>query len=220
MIQFLIALAATAPQRARAALDESEIVAALRRRDAAAYTALVGTLHAPMLRLALLHVSSHAVAEEVVQDAWLALIDAIDGFEERSSLKTFVFRIVLNKARTRGARDKWVSAQAEIDAMVDLRAFADGTFDARGMWTSPPAAWGDPERLLADRQLVAFVQQQIARLPPNQARVVELRDVDGLDAVEVCALLELSEENQRVLLHRGRTRLRQAIAAYLTESKP
>lgn len=218
MLYFLLSLLmAVAVSAAKAALDEAQLLQGLRSRDEAAFAGLVRTYHGSLVRLARQYVASDAAAEEVAQDTWMALLNGIDRFEERSSLKTWLFRVLINRAKSRGVRDQRVTAHVDIDAMADAASVSADQFDGRGMWRSPPAAWGNPEQLLGDHQLVALIQAELVQLPPQQCRVVTLRDVEGLDAAEVCELLQISEENQRVLLHRGRARLRQAIARHLTE---
>ncbi len=218
MLYFLLSLVSLAAlAAAKSALDEAQLLQGLRSRDEAAFAGLVRTYHGSLVRLARQYVASDAAAEEVAQDTWMALLNGIDRFEERSSLKTWLFRVLINRAKSRGVRDQRVTAHVDIDAMADAASVSADQFDGRGMWRSPPAAWGNPEQLLGDHQLVALIQAELVQLPPQQCRVVTLRDVEGLDAAEVCELLQISEENQRVLLHRGRARLRQAIARHLTE---
>lgn len=202
------------------ALDERRLVQGLRAREEWAFVELVERYGASMLRLARAYVSSHAVAEEVVQDAFLGVLSGIDRFEARSSLKTWLFRILTNCAKTRGVRESRstpFSALAEVGGpSVEPDRFLDSTQRWAGHWASAPVRFDTvPEhRLLAaeTRQLVA---DTIATLPPTQRLVITLRDVEGLDAGEVCELLELSEVNQRVLLHRARSRVRGALEAYL-----
>jgi RNA polymerase sigma-70 factor (ECF subfamily) len=171
-----------------------------------------------MVRFASGFVPSTAVAEEVVQDTWIAVIKGLDGFEGRSSLRTWMFRILANQARTRGERERrTVPASSLADELRDaeepsvpLERFAGPA--GRGMWAQPLARWSDqPEdRLLAGETFDAFAQT-VMSLPENQRRVVVLRDVEDWTSEEVCELLELSEVNQRVLLHRARSKLRGTI---------
>lgn len=217
MLYFLPSLLmAAALAAAKGALTEAQLLKGLRSRDEAAFAGLVQTYHGSLVRLARQYVASDAAAEEVAQDTWMALVNGIDRFEERSSLKTWLFRVLINRAKSSGVRDQRVTAYADIDVIADEAAVSADLFDGRGHWRSPPPAWGNPEQLLGDRQLVALLQTELAKLAPQQCRVVTLRDVEGLDAAEVCELMQISEENQRVLLHRGRARLRQAIARQLT----
>lgn len=198
---------------AEAATDERELLSKLRARDGAAFRALVNRYHASFVRVARTFVASDAVAQEVAQEAWLKIIEGLDAFEGRSSLKTWMFTIVSNRAKTRGVREKrsvpWSSIEPD-DPTVDPTRF-----DERGMWSRPPAAWGEdsPERAAMRSQSLDLLAGEIERLPEQQRLVVTLRDLHGFDADEVCNILEISETNQRVLLHRARARLRAAIEA-------
>ncbi len=187
-------------------VTDEELVERLRQRDGAAFTALVERYHMPMIRLALTFVPNRSVAEEVVQDTWLGIIRGIDRFEGRSSLKTWMFRILVNRARKTGTRERRSVAVAQIDGADS------GRFSADGAWNNPPAPWADD---VVDRLFAAAVSKRlriaINELPPAQGQVVTLRDVERLSASEVCAVLGITEANQRVLLHRGRSQLRRAI---------
>jgi RNA polymerase sigma-70 factor (ECF subfamily) len=192
-------------------------IEALRARDEAAFTELVAEYGRTMLSLARMFVRNRAVAEEVVQEAWLNVLRGIDRFEGRSSLKTWIFRILTNTAKTRAIREGRsvpFSAVLDDETAVDPDRFqAEGYW--RGYWAAPVSQWDLPEgRLLAAEEL-AVIDRAIADLPPLQASVVTMRDVAGFDSTEVCNVLELSESNQRVLLHRGRSRVRQALEEYM-----
>jgi len=174
-----------------------------------------------MVRVAETYVPGRAVAEEVVQETWIAVMRGLDGFEGRSSLKTWMFRILANQARSRGERERRTvplsSLIGELDeagASVSPERFTGPA--GRGMWAQPPERWSDqPEsRLLSDATL-ALVASTVKGLPENQRRVLVLRDIEGWTSGEVRELLELSEVNQRVLLHRARSRLRAALEADL-----
>ncbi len=167
-----------------------------------------------MVRFAQTFVSSRAVAEEVAQDTWLAVLKGIDRFEGRSSLKTWVFRILANRARTTGAREnRTVPVDIESTGAVDSRRF-----DATGHWAEPPAHWSEEvDDRLSTGPVVAVVWAAICQLPESQRAVVTLHDVDGLSSKEVCDVLGISEANQRVLLHRGRSRIRAAFETQLAE---
>jgi RNA polymerase sigma-70 factor (ECF subfamily) len=160
-----------------------------------------------------LYVSSRAVAEEVVQEAWVAVLNGIDRFEGRSSLKTWIFRILTNIAKTRGQREgrsiPLSSLAPDDEHSVDPDRFAEN-----GHWASPPRSWAPEDRLLAD-ETMGVVEAAIAELPPNQAIVISMRDVEGFSAEEACNALDISETNQRVLLHRARSKVRQALEDYL-----
>lgn len=188
--------------------DDAGLVARLRAGDEAAFVALVQRYHASMVRFAATFVPSRAVAEEVVQDSWVALLAGIDRFEERSSLKTWLFRIVANRGRTSGAKERRETpAGAGAEPAVPASRFATG-----GAWAVPPVDWTDAvdERLDA-RQAAAVIARHLDDLAPAQRRVVIMRDVEDLGAEDVCRILDISEANQRVLLHRGRSKLRAAL---------
>jgi RNA polymerase sigma-70 factor (ECF subfamily) len=186
-------------------VSDDDLLRRLRTGDESAFTELVDTYHSSMVRLAQTFVSSRAVAEEVTQDTWLAVVKGIDRFEGRSSLKTWVFRILANRARSTGAREQRTTpVDLSDESTVDRRRF-----DAGGAWADPPAHWSDEivDRL-SSGPLVAEVRAAVSELPESQRAVVTLRDLEGLSSKEVCEVLEISEANQRVLLHRGRSRIR------------
>src|SRR5271170_4850150 len=187
--------------------EDSELVARLRAGDEQAFVALVARHHSSMLRLARAFVSSSAVAEEVVQDTWLGVVRGIDGFAGRSSFKTWLLQILVNRARSTGVREHRSVAIGDAAPAVDR-----SRFDASGAWMSPPQHWieDSEDRLLAE-SLAQRIRATLEELPPRQREVLTLRDVDGLTGKEVCEVLEISEANQRVLLHRGRSHLRQAL---------
>lgn len=200
--------------------SDRDLVAALRRGDRDAFAGIVDAWSPALLRLASLHVPSHAVAEEVVQDAWLAVLRGLDRFEERASLRTWVTGIVLNQARTHGRRERRSvpfaslrrrQEQGRDEPAVDPARF-QGPWDERpGSWASPPARWDDPQRRLDDDQTRAVLLGTIASLAPRQREVITLRDVLGWSETEVCTVLEVSEGNERVLLHRARAKVRAAL---------
>jgi len=198
--------------------DEQELVRLLRCGDRAAFGALVQRHGGGMLRLARSLVRSAAVAEEVVQDAWLAALDAVAGFEGRSSLRTWLFRIVVNKARSRAEREgRSVPFSALGPAEGDDPAVGADRFAADGHWREPVGVWRveDPERLALGAETQAAIQAAIGLLPEGQRAVLTLRDVEGLEAEEICRLLDITLTNQRVLLHRARARVRAALAEHL-----
>jgi RNA polymerase sigma-70 factor (ECF subfamily) len=186
---------------------EDELLARLRTGDEAAFADLVARYHPAMVRLALLHVRSRAVAEEVAQDAWLGMLRGIARFEGRSSLRTWLFRIVVNRAISTGVRER-----VHLPVGDDELEAADGRFSQDGWWVTQPAHWSDEvlDRVAAP-SLVTRVREVIAELPPLQRDVVTLRDVEGLSATETCAVLGISEVNQRVQLHRARGRIRSVL---------
>lgn len=199
--------------------NDRAIVDRLRARDAKAFAELIDRYHGSLVRLALAFVPSRAVAEEVVQETWLGVLDGIGSFEGHSSLKTWIFRILTNRARTRGERERrTVPFSALSNDDTDAVPAVDASrFKANGMWGVAPRRWEDdtPERLAMNQQAVGELETALAALPAGQRAVVTLRDLQGLDAAEVCNILEISETNQRVLLHRARSRLRAVLEAYL-----
>jgi RNA polymerase sigma-70 factor (ECF subfamily) len=204
--------------------DERALVAALRRGEEAAFVALVARHGAALLRLARTFVRDRAVAEEVVQETWLAVLDGIDRFEGRSSLKTWIFQILSNRARTRAVRERRsapFSALADDghdETAVDADRFRDEGHRWAGHWAAAPADWSAlPEERLLGSETLAQVQAAIETLPPRQADVLVLRDVEGWSPDEVCAALDISDGNQRILLHRARSKVRAALESYLSE---
>jgi RNA polymerase sigma-70 factor (ECF subfamily) len=207
--------------------SDAELVRGLRNGDEAAFTQLVRVLGPSLLRVARLYVPSRAVAEEVVQETWLGLLRGLDRFEGRSSLKTWVFRILVNTAKTRGEREgrsiPFASLAPEVES--DEPAVEPERFDPGGRWaghwSSSPLRFDElPEERLLAAETRAVVEQAIASLPPSQRAVVSLRDVEGWSSEEVRNVLGVSETNQRVLLHRGRSGVRKALERYLNESDP
>jgi RNA polymerase sigma-70 factor (ECF subfamily) len=194
--------------------DDARLLERLRSGDEAAFVTLVAGHQDAMLRLASTFVSSRAVAEEVVQDTWLGVVRGIDRFEGRSSLRTWLLAILVNRARTAGTREARSVAVGDAGPAVDR-----ARFDASGGWSSPPEHWvEDAEQRLGAAELATHIHAALEQMPARQRAVVTLRDVDGLESDEVCELLSLSPGNQRVLLHRGRSQLRQALEAALGES--
>lgn len=185
--------------------DDAELVLRLQGGDEAAFAELVDRFHAPLLRLAAAFVPSRAVAEEVVQETWLGVVRGIDRFEGRSSLKTWLFRIVVNRARTAGVRER---RQAPVDPTREP-AVPPSRFAPDGTWADPPTAWAEAaeDRIVA-REMVERVAACLAELPEAQRQVVLMRDFEGVPAADVCRALGLTDANQRVLLHRGRSRIR------------
>ena len=201
---------------------EAHLLSALRAGDQIAFTDLVRKLHPGMVRVASSYVSSRAVAEEVVQDTWLSVIESLDRFEGRSTLKTWIFRILINQAKSRGVRERRTTPFSSINLQVEsdgsampAASFLEEGHRWAGHWAGPVAAWQVPEDSVVDAELGGLIRRVVDGLPPAQGAVVALRDGQGLSAQEVCDLLGLSAANQRVLLHRGRARLRAAIDAYI-----
>jgi RNA polymerase sigma-70 factor (ECF subfamily) len=201
--------------------DDAALLAALRAGDERAFERLVARHHAALVRVARQYVPTQEIAEDVAQEAWLGLLRGLDSFEGRSSLRTYLFRIVMNLARTRGVREarsapfSSLVRDDEDGPSVAPERFIQSPARGAGHWASPIRPWsGSAEQIALTAEAVQKVYEAIARLPEAQRRVVTLRDVEGFSADEVCDLLELSEGNQRVLLHRARTKLRQALAEY------
>jgi RNA polymerase sigma-70 factor (ECF subfamily) len=199
--------------------DDAALVQALRDGDEQAFAGLVDELTGPLTRLALAHVPSRAVAEEVVADTWLAVITGIDRFEGRSALRTWIFQILLNQARTRGVREKRTlpfayfrrrAEEGRDEPAVEPERFHRRGEDAGG-WARPPIDWGDPSEKLASDEARDVMLRAIADLPPRQREVLTLRDIQGYTAEEARNALGVSETNQRVLLHRARSKVRAAL---------
>jgi RNA polymerase sigma-70 factor (ECF subfamily) len=181
--------------------------------------------HASLKRVARAYVSTDAVAEEVVQDTWLAVIGGIDRFEQRASLKTWIFHILANKAKTRGTRERRTVPFASLaGAGEDEPAVSPDRFQRDGdawpgHWATPPRPWEDPDRRLQSLEARERLRDAIGALPAAQQAVLTLRDVEGLEAEEVCALLDLSPGNQRVILHRARAKVRDALEQWFEEGE-
>ena len=194
--------------------DQPAFLALLRNGDAAAYRRLIRRFHGALVGTASGIIGSRAQAEEVVQDAWLAVFAGIGRFEGRSSLASWLFAIVLNRARTRASGEGRLVALPALDGGdAEERAVPLARFQPDGHWTEPPRLWDelDPERVVAGRQLWDHVMAIVDLLPAGQRAVLLLRDIEQREAEETCALLEISAENQRVLLHRARGRIRREI---------
>ena len=201
--------------------SERELVAALRRGEEAAFTRLVDEYGPTLLRVARMYVPTPAVAEEVVQETWIGVLKGIDRFEGRSSLKTWIFRILANIAKTRGERERRsipfssaAGAAAEEPAVDPDRFLPAGDERARA-WALGPIPWPGPEESLLSGETRRVILEAIEKLPPAQREVITLRDVEGWSSEEARNALEISETNQRVLLHRARSKVRGAIERYL-----
>jgi RNA polymerase sigma-70 factor (ECF subfamily) len=203
---------------------EVQLLDALRAGDEGAFAALVREYHGSLVRVARTYVSTLAAAEEVAQETWVGVLNGLDRFEGRSSLRTWIFRILTNIAKTRAQRDRRslpfssLAGDGEDEPAVEAERFRSGDDRWAGHWKSYPDRWDDlPEqRLLADETL-GRVQDAIDRLPPVQQQVITLRDVEGWSSEDVCSALEISETNQRVILHRARSKVRQALETYLAQ---
>jgi RNA polymerase sigma-70 factor, ECF subfamily len=206
----------------RSASEEAELVEALRRGDNETLATLVDDWSSSMLRLALVYVRDRSAAEEVVQDTWIGMLEGIGRFEGRSSLKTWVFQILTNKAKTLGAREQrsvpFSALDQSGDSGIDPERFLPAGDAWAGHWAAPPRPLAPDERLLA-RESRELLARAIRELPPAQRAVLSLRDVAGWSAEEVCNVLELSETNQRVLLHRARSNVQRVLEPHLTEEQ-
>jgi RNA polymerase sigma-70 factor (ECF subfamily) len=201
--------------------DGDDELAALRRGDQSAFKALVHRLHPSMVRVATSFVSSREVGEEVAQDTWVAVLEELDRFEGRSSLRTWIFRILTNRAKTRGIRERRstpfsaLGVQREaIDSPVPPESFFPEGHRWAGHWAVPVHSWELPEERALSNELGGVIRRALDELPPAQRAVVVLRDCQTFSSREVREMLDLSEGNQRVLLHRGRQRVRAAIQEY------
>jgi len=199
---------------AAASAEDARILDALRAGDEKAFLALVQSLNGPMLRVASLYVSSRGVAEEVVQEAWVGVLSGLPRFEGRSSLRRWIFGILTNCAKSRGVREARSTPFSDIgpqddedEPAVDPSRFLPPDHPRwPGHWSAPPTAWAEEQVL--NKESLAVVEAAIAQLPMNQREVITLRDVLGWNSAEVCESLGLSEGNQRVLLHRARSKVR------------
>jgi RNA polymerase sigma-70 factor (ECF subfamily) len=197
--------------------SDDTLIQRLRARDEAAFMELVERLTPSMRRVARMFVVSDAVADECVQEAWLGVLQGIDRFEGRSSLRTWIFRILVNIAKTRGKRESRSVPFATLAGDdLDQPTWDPSAFDAVGHWTSLPFDWrGLPEERVSGRETLAVIGRAIDALPPMQAEVIRLRDVAGWSSEEVRNALELTDTNQRVLLHRARAKVRAAVEDHL-----
>jgi RNA polymerase sigma-70 factor (ECF subfamily) len=212
------------PLAPEASAEDLRLLDALRAGDEAAFSELVTRYHGSLVRIAQIYVSSGAVAEEVAQETWLGVLNGLDRFEGRSSLKTWIFRILGNIAKTRAQREGRTLPFSALEdparvpePAVEPERFLD-TEHPRwpGHWASPPRSWSElpDERLLA-AETRGRIEQAIGALPASQRAVISLRDIEGWTSEEVCNALGLSETNQRVLLHRARSKVRQVLEEYL-----
>ncbi len=199
--------------------QDAKLVERLRAGDEEAFMELIRELNPSLLRVARMFVPTSALAEDVVQETWLAVLNGIARFEGRSSLKTWIFRILTNTAKTRGERERRSVPFSTLDPEEGgfEPAVERSRFTGTGHWAVLPRAWPE-DRLLAN-ETRSIIERAIERLPPSQRTVITLRDVEGWTADEVRNALELSETNQRVLLHRARAKVRGALEQYLSEEQ-
>ena len=204
------------------AVDEAVLLERLRARDESAFAELVRGWSPSMLRLARMYVATQAAAEEVVQEAWLGVLQGIDRFEGRSTLKTWVYRILVNRAMTKGAREARsvpFATLATNEASADEPAVDPDRFTREGGWASPPRRWQDqPELALRSTETLEVARAAIAQLPEMQRAVITMRDLEGFDSEDTRNALEISESNQRVLLHRARAKVRSALEEHFGEA--
>jgi RNA polymerase sigma-70 factor, ECF subfamily len=205
--------------------DDAELIEALKAGDETAFVELIPAHHSMLLRVAMTYVSSRAVAEEVVQETWLGVLNGLDRFEARSSLKTWIFKIAANIARTRAVRESRclpfsslprTDADGHDPAVDPDRFLAPDHARSPSHWARGPAAWETPEERLLSDETRDVILAAIEQLPPAQRLVITLRDIEGWSADEACQALELSDGNQRVLLHRGRSKVRAALERHLS----
>lgn len=208
----------------RVKLDELGLVRALQAGDEQVFSAVMDWYSGSLMRLALSFVPSRAVAEEVVQETWMGVFESIHRFERRSSFQTWLFRILTNRAKTRGIRESRyqpVGLSASSGDTDEGPSLEDSLFVTEGSrmghWKDPPDVWepDTPERVLLSKECRAAIEQAIESLPATQRQVIILRDIEGVGSEEVCNILEISETNQRVLLHRARTRVRRELSPYI-----
>jgi RNA polymerase sigma-70 factor (ECF subfamily) len=189
---------------------DTDLLARLRSGDEQAFVTLVGRYNSSLLRVARTYVPSEAVAEEAVQETWMGVVRGVDRFEGRSSFKTWLFRILINRAQSAGGREHRDLSLSDHEPAVDPSRFTAG-----GAWAQPLESWSDTDdRLVADTWSTSL-RDALDALPPRQREIVLLRDVEGLPSADVCEVLGISEGNQRVLLHRGRSRLRTMLESEL-----
>jgi RNA polymerase sigma-70 factor, ECF subfamily len=207
-----------------AAVEEAEILARLRAGDERAFESLVASYHGTMIAVARNYVKTRDVAEEVVQEAWLGILKGLDRFEGRSSLKTWILRILVNTAATRGGREgrslpfSSLAPAGEEGPAVEPERFRPPGGAFAGHWNGYPGDWSSlPEEALSGRETLDVAKRAIAELPASQRSVITMRDIAGCSAEEVCETLEVSPGNQRVLLHRARSYVRAALERYLDD---
>src|SRR6266702_3069806 len=207
-------------------VDDLRLIEQLRSGNEAAFVSLIDRYHSTMLRLAMIYVKVWAVAEEVVQETWMAVLEGLKHFEGRSSLKTWMFRILTNRAKTRAqceGRSVPFSSLADLDmddseSTIDADRFLPTDHQWHGHWVSFPSNWQEiPEDHMLSRETRVCVDRAIEALTPSQREIIIMRDVEGWTAEETCTFLSISEGNQRVLLHRARSKVRTVLERYFEE---
>jgi RNA polymerase sigma-70 factor, ECF subfamily len=205
------------------AVTEDRLRRALLAGDEDAFASLVDRHGPAMRRVARGFVGSHAAADEVVQETWLAVLAGLERFEHRCSLRTWIFQILINRAKTHGIRERRTVPLSTLDErgegpVVCADRFFGPATRARGQWAAPPRPWQSPERRALSLEARARLREALRALPQRQQLAVTMRDVEGLSAEEVCKALGVTPENQRVLLHRGRSQLREVLESYVDEA--
>jgi RNA polymerase sigma-70 factor, ECF subfamily len=205
-------------------MQEQAMIEALRTGDEAAFAALIDAYHGQMVRLALVYVHDTTAAEDVVQETWIAVFKGIGSFGARSSLKTWIFSILINRAKTRSTRDGKHAHLAFADHDDEPYTVSPDRFLPKddphypGAWQEDPQSWANvPEAHMLSQETLGIIQATMDALPPQQRQVMLLHDVQGWLSDEICNLLSITETNQRVLLHRARARVRQALATYFED---
>ena len=204
-------------------VDEAQLLKSLSEGDEDAFTWLVQQYHGSLVRLALSYVEDEVLAEEVAQETWIAVLRGLDRFESRSSLKTWIFTILVNRAKTYSQREKRTLLLSEFEDLLENeptvdpdRFFPQDSQKSPGHWIKHPASWEDvPESIMLSRELMNVVLTAIAALPSGQMTVITLCDIEGFSTEEACNILGVSETNQRVLLHRARAKIRSVLENYL-----
>ena len=204
--------------------DDAYLVKALVAGDRDAFAHMLDLYNSALIRIAQNYVPSRAIAEEVVQETWLAVIKGIDRFEQRSSVKTWLYKILINIARSRGVQEHRsipfaTTAILDDEPSVDPRRFRRLDPRSRGQWKRPPHAWADPEHHVLAAETLRVIRDEIERLPSAQREVLTMRDLLGWTATEVCDALDVSENNQRVLLHRARSKVRTVLERHYDQSR-
>jgi len=215
---------AEAPPPPPVSAEEWSLLERLRAGEESAFATLVERYQRSMIRLAAAHTPSRAVAEEVVQEAWIGILNGIDGFEGRCPLRAWMFRIVANTAKLRGAREVRSTPFSALEddegpsvSADSFRPAEDPRWAGHWVWGKSPTPW--PDEQLTSRETMGRLREQLEQLPPRQREVMTLRDIEGWSSAEVCESLGLSEENQRVLLHRARSKVRKGLAGYMAGSE-
>jgi RNA polymerase sigma-70 factor (ECF subfamily) len=204
-----------------ATADDRRIIVGLRAGDEAVFAEMVDKYHGSLVRVAMRYVPSRAIAEEVAQDTWIGVIEGIDRFEGRSTVKTWLYRILIYRARARGERERRTTPMSALEhdesaPSVPTERFRGSDALWAGHWATPPKRWdGESEDRLLAAETRAIIDAAIGRLPQAQRDVIVLRDISNFSAAEVCELLDVTESNERVLLHRARSKVRAALEHYL-----